>query len=125
MLDADKAAAEGREFYDDEYFAAFGDGATAVLEAARERFDFRGGRRDRRRLGAGRAARTCRPTCREPRADSSSKLGALNVYFIPLGPDRFEALLLRADEARRPDERRGGRAARVLRADARPLLRDG
>jgi hypothetical protein len=32
VLDADKTAAEGREFYDDAYFTAFERGALAVLE---------------------------------------------------------------------------------------------
>ena len=69
VLESDKKAAEGREFYDDGYFEAFAAGTLASHGAATERFDRRG-RRDRSPApGSRRAGRPSRPRCRELRAD--------------------------------------------------------
>ena len=53
VLEADRKAAAGREFYDDGYFDGVRDGSVGVHGAAAQRLDHGGGLDHHRRLGAG------------------------------------------------------------------------
>ena len=107
VLAADRAAAAGREFYDDAFFAAFKRDALPIVDqrvadaisATAASSPARGSRR---------AARPSRPGCRDRRAGSRSRrprragrpqprdrpavvtLSGMQVYLIPIGRDEYE-----------------------------------
>ena len=107
VLESDRKAAEGREFYDDGYFEAFASGHAAVARTAAERFDRRGRVGHHRRLGASRAARRFPPKRRELRAGFAvqtrselqpSSRPAMDVYLVPVGRDRYECYYEAAEQ---------------------------
>ena len=125
MLESDKKAAEGREFYDDAYFEAFAAGTLPTLEqrlndsiaavAAMITGAWEAG--GPAGVPTEAAANSAAVFAVQTRSElETSSRPAMDVYLVPVGPDRYECYYEAAeqDETDEPVEGAG-----LLRAHAR------